>query len=425
MERAARIPRNDPGIALKLGLTGGAGAGKSTAAAIWRDCGAQVVDADHLARQVLAPGSDGLAQVIAAFGPGVLAKTGELDRAALAEIVFAGKDSARARAKLEAITHPRIAALTAAQFGAAAPGNVVVHDIPLLVERVDPATYHLVVVVAAPLEARLKRLGARGLVQADAAARIAGQASDAERARVADVVLTNAGARAELAEQAVELWEHRLLPFATNLLLARKAELGIPRLAPPDPSWAVAAQRCIARLRRWLGELLVDAEHIGSTSVSGLAAKPILDLQVGLRSLKHLERVSALLPRAGFVGVPSVVSDEIHPIPGDSASQTTLAWAKGLAGSADPGCLANLHLRVSGSAGWLLALQMRDRLRADADFRENYAALKHEVAARGYRSTADYAVAKEPWVAEQVPAIRQWARRTGWTVPGPSSKMGL
>jgi dephospho-CoA kinase len=192
-----------------VGLTGGAGAGKSTVAARLRELGAIVIDADALAREVLEPGSEGLREVVAEFGPGVLRPDGSLDRAALAAIVFA--DPAKRR-RLEQITHPRIAARTSELLASAPADAVVVHDVPLLVEKDMAAVYDLVVVVDAPVEQRVRRLVARGLDADDARARIAAQASREERRAVADVWLENDGTTDELRAAVDELWATRLAP---------------------------------------------------------------------------------------------------------------------------------------------------------------------------------------------------------------------
>jgi dephospho-CoA kinase len=192
---------------LRVGLTGGAGAGKSTVAALLRELGAVVIDADALAREVLEPGSEGLREVVAAFGNGVLRADGALDRAALATVVFA--DPAQRR-RLEAISHPRIAARTAELLATAPEDAVVVHDVPLLVEKGMAPAYDLVVVVDAPVEQRVARLVDRGLTEADARARIEAQATTAERRAVADVWLDNTGSPDELRAAVHELWRGRL-----------------------------------------------------------------------------------------------------------------------------------------------------------------------------------------------------------------------
>lgn len=191
----------------RIGLTGGVGSGKSTVAALLAGKGALVVDADALAREVVAPGSDGLREIEAAFGPGVLADDGSLNRPALAAIVFADEE---ARARLNAITHPRIAARTLELMAAAAPGQVIVHDVPLLVENKLAPAYDLVVVVEADQQVRLARLEARGMPAEEARRRMASQASDEERREVADVVIDNSGSVAELESAVDQLWQRIL-----------------------------------------------------------------------------------------------------------------------------------------------------------------------------------------------------------------------
>jgi dephospho-CoA kinase len=194
---------------LRIGLTGGIGSGKSTVAALLAARGAVIVDADRIAREVVEPGSPGLAAVVDVFGPGVLTAEGSLDRPALAAVVFA--DPA-ARARLDEVVHPRVRA-RAAELVAAAPADaVVVQDVPLLVETGQAGSYDLVLVVEADLETRVRRLVDRGLTEQDARARIASQATDAQRRAVADVVLRNDGAREELAAQVDRFWAERVVP---------------------------------------------------------------------------------------------------------------------------------------------------------------------------------------------------------------------
>lgn len=188
---------------LRVGLTGGIGSGKSTVANLLSDRGALVVDADSLAREVVAPGTDGLAALAVAFGQQIVAADGSLDRAALAAIVFTDPSQ---RARLDAITHPRIAALTVAQFESAQPGQIVVHDVPLLTELGLAGNYDHVVVVDCPDEIRVARLVDRGLNEADARARIASQASRDDRIAIADTVLDNSGTLATLLPQVSDLW---------------------------------------------------------------------------------------------------------------------------------------------------------------------------------------------------------------------------
>jgi dephospho-CoA kinase len=201
-----------------VGLTGGIGAGKTAVARRLADRGAVVIDADWLAREAVAPGSPGLAEVVALFGTGVLAADGSLDRAAMSGLVFADPD---ARRRLEEIIHPRVRARTAELIDSAAPGSVLVNDVPLLVEAGLAGAYDLVVVVLADEATRVRRLAAeRGMSQDEAYARIGAQATDEQRRAVADVVIVNDGSLAELEAQVDKVWTDRIAPMAE----ARRAE---------------------------------------------------------------------------------------------------------------------------------------------------------------------------------------------------------
>jgi dephospho-CoA kinase len=197
---------------LMVGLTGGIGAGKSAVAARLAELGAVVVDADALSREVVAPGTDGLAEVVAQFGPGVLGRDGALDRPALGRVVF-GDDEARKR--LEDIVHPRVRARTAELIAAAPADAVVVNDVPLLVEAGYKDRFALVVVVQAPLATRIDRLVRnRGMSRAEADSRIAAQATDEQRREAADVVIDNDGTLADLRERVDAVWRDVVLPAA-------------------------------------------------------------------------------------------------------------------------------------------------------------------------------------------------------------------
>lgn len=186
-------------MGLRVGLTGGIASGKSTVSRLLADLGAVVVDADLLAREVVAPGTPGLAAVVEAFGDEVLSADGSLDRPALGAIVFADDERRRV---LEGIIHPLVHEAGAALEVAAAPGTVVVHDIPLLVEVGRGDDFDAVVVVDVPVEVQLERMVRdRGMTQEDAAARIAAQASREERLAVADFVVDNTGTLPELEER--------------------------------------------------------------------------------------------------------------------------------------------------------------------------------------------------------------------------------
>ena len=188
---------------MRVGLTGGVASGKSTVSAMLAELGAVVIDADVLAREVVAPGTDGLAEVVEAFGPDVVGLDGGLDRPALGAIVFG--DEARRRV-LEGIIHPRVRA-RAAEIEATAPaGAVVVHDIPLLTETGQAASFDAVVVVDVPVETQVERMvEQRGLTRAEAEARVAAQASREERLAVATHVVDNTGTLDELRTRVAEV----------------------------------------------------------------------------------------------------------------------------------------------------------------------------------------------------------------------------
>jgi dephospho-CoA kinase len=188
---------------VRVGLTGGVGSGKSTVSARLASHGAIVIDADALAREVVQPGTPGLAAVVERFGDGVLAPDGTLDRPKLASIVFSDE---QARADLNAIVHPLVGARTAEAMAAAPPDAVLVYDVPLLVESNMAAGFDVVVVVLADPEIRVQRLAGRGMPEADARARIAAQASDNQRRAVADEVIDNNGSRADLEAAVDALW---------------------------------------------------------------------------------------------------------------------------------------------------------------------------------------------------------------------------
>jgi dephospho-CoA kinase len=188
---------------MRVGLTGGVGSGKSTVSALLAERGAVVIDADAIAREVVEPGTPGLAAVVERFGPEILAPDGSLDRRKLASVVFADE---RARADLNAIVHPLVGARTVELMAAAAPEAVIVYDVPLLVENGMAAGFDVVVVVLAAEETRVARLAGRGMHEDDARARIKAQATDDERRAVADVVIDNDGTFDELRAQVDALW---------------------------------------------------------------------------------------------------------------------------------------------------------------------------------------------------------------------------
>lgn len=197
---------------LKVGLTGGIGAGKSEVSRLLASYGAVVVDSDLIAREVVAPGTPGLAAVAAEFGPEVLRADGSLDRPKLGGIVFA--DPARL-ARLNAIVHPLVRDRSAELEALAGPGDVVLHDVPLLAENGLAKLYDLVVVVDAADETRVERLvRLRGMEPQEARARMAAQAARADRLAVADVVLDNEGPLEQLEPQVRALWQQLLVKAA-------------------------------------------------------------------------------------------------------------------------------------------------------------------------------------------------------------------
>jgi dephospho-CoA kinase len=189
---------------VNVGLTGGLGSGKSTVAALLGEHGAVIIDADVVAREVVRAGTPGFAAVVARFGPGVVGPDGELDRAALARIVFA--DGA-ALDELNAIVHPLVGSRSAELAAAVPPGAVVVHDIPLLAENGLADRFDTVVVVEADREIRLARLAERGLTRAEAEARMAAQATDEQRRAIADEIVRNDDDLDSLARQIDRLWD--------------------------------------------------------------------------------------------------------------------------------------------------------------------------------------------------------------------------
>jgi dephospho-CoA kinase len=189
---------------MRVGLTGGIGAGKSEVSKRLAAQGAIVIDADLIAREVVEPGTDGLSEVVAAFGPEVLGPDGALDRARLGDIVFADP---QLLARLNAIVHPRVGARMRELEYTAPPGAIVVHDVPLIAENNLAGGYDLIVVVDVPPRIQLDRLvRLRGMSREQAQARIAAQASREQRLAVAGIVVDNSGSLAELDRQVGDLW---------------------------------------------------------------------------------------------------------------------------------------------------------------------------------------------------------------------------
>lgn len=189
---------------LRVGLTGGIGAGKSEVSRRLAAQGAVIIDADAAARDVVAPGTPGLTEVIEAFGPGVLLPDGTLDRARLGGLVFADPEQ---RARLNEIIHPRVGARMSELEQAADPTAIVVHDVPLITENGLASAYDVVVVVDVPPRTQIDRLvKQRGMTRDQAKARIAAQATREQRLAIADMVVDNSGSLTELDRQVGDLW---------------------------------------------------------------------------------------------------------------------------------------------------------------------------------------------------------------------------
>jgi dephospho-CoA kinase len=190
---------------MRVGLTGGIASGKSTVSAILTELGAVVVDADQIAREVVAAGTPGLAQVVAAFGPEVLTPAGEMDRPRVGAIVFADPTK---RQLLERIIHPLVRARGQELEQEAPAGAIVVHDIPLLAETGQAAAFDAVIVVDVPEEVQVERMMRdRGVSEADARARVAAQATREQRLGVATYVIENTGTREDLRQRVSEVFD--------------------------------------------------------------------------------------------------------------------------------------------------------------------------------------------------------------------------
>jgi len=297
---------------LRIGLTGGIGAGKSTVAAQFAARGVPVIDADVIAREVVEPGAPALDRLAERFGTAIRDESGELDRQALARIAFA--DAAGTR-DLGAIMHPAIAARTRELYTAHAAEPIVVHDVPLLVENDLSPQYHLSILVDVPAELRLRRLvEQRGMDEDDARSRIARQADDEQRRTACDVVLDNSSTPEELRAAFADLFAGRIEPFAHNL------QAGTPARNPrPATDRPLAA----ARLCQRIDYALADAQVPGTTAAENTALTG--PLRLSLDTDAAAAELRPALAAAGFF------------------PQTTTG--AGEFSSADPGCAAVLSVR--------------------------------------------------------------------------------
>ena len=195
-----------------IALTGGIGAGKSTVAQYLSELGANVVDADHLARIAIERGSEGFDEVVARFGESILSN-GDINRKALAEIVFSDPDSKR---DLEAIIHPRVQKLFAQAIIDNEPAGTLIYEIPLLVETDAANKFDFIVTVEADEELRIERLLARGMFITDIKARLANQAPSQARIDIADAVIVNDGDEDHLLRQVENLWEGEIADLSSE-----------------------------------------------------------------------------------------------------------------------------------------------------------------------------------------------------------------
>lgn len=399
---------------LKIGLTGGIASGKSVVASRLAELGAVLVDADTLARDVVEPGTPGLARVVEAFGTDMLDAGGRLDRARLGSVVFGNPSQL---AVLNGIVHPLVREAANGLIAQAPVGAIVVQDIPLLVESGQVGKFHLVLVVDAPDDVRIARmLDHRGMTREEALSRIAAQATRADRLAAADVVLENSGSVDALLAHVDRLWTERLVPFADNVRRGVRApRTGSAVLSPPQADWAAQAARLGARILAAAPDDILSVDHIGSTAVPGLAAKDVIDLQVTVAGLDVADRIAPLLSAAGFPAVQGANFDTPKLSAPDRAD-----WEKRFHANADPGRAVNLHVRPAGSSGWRYALLFRDWLRSDPQVAALYAEHKRALTEQfaETKGTHAYAEAKEPWFTDVAwPRMDAWAAHTGWQPP--------
>ncbi len=384
---------------LRIGLTGGIGAGKSTVSAAFNDCGGIIVDGDVIAREVVEPGTEGLSALVDAFGDDILLPDGALNRPALAAKAFVDDER---RQLLNGIVHPLVARRREEIIAAVSDDAVVVEDIPLLVETGMAPMFPLVVVVHADEETRVERLIKRGMDEADARARIAAQAPEEQRRAIADVLLDNSGSPAELVERAREIWYQRVLPLAHNIR-THETVRGAATLVPYDPAWPDDARRITKRLEIACGAKAVRVDHIGSTAVPGMDAKDVIDVQVTVESLDMADELTEVMADVGYPRVEGITSDVAHH--GDPS-----LWRKRFHAAADPGRPANVHIRVNGWPNQQFALLFVDWLKANPGVREDYLGVK----CTALRSP-EYMQAKEPWFLDAYRRAKAWAEATGWS----------
>src|ERR1700744_259899 len=401
---------------LRIGLTGGIGAGKSALSTVFSQRGGVVVDGDVISREVVEPGTEGLAKLVEAFGDDILLPDGALDRPALAAKAFRNDE---ARGVLNGIVHPLVGKRRAEIIAAVSDDSVVVEDIPLLVESGMAPLFPLVIVVYADVEVRVRRLvEQRGMSEEDARARVAAQASDEQRRAVADVWMDNSGTPEDFAERARALWDDRILPFAHNLTQHQVARPAT-RLVPPDPTGPDQARRIIARLKTTCGHRALRVDHVGSTAVPELDAKDAIDIQITVDSLAVADELAEPLLSAGYVRIEQITEDGVK-----LEARSTFArydhsvdaalWDKRIHASADPGRPTYVHVRVDGWPNQQYALLFVDWLKANPDVAAEYLEVKRIAEERAAGEIASYVMAKEPWFLGAYQRAWEWADSTGW-----------
>jgi dephospho-CoA kinase len=401
---------------LRIGLTGGIGAGKSALSATFAECGGIIVDGDVIAREVVQPDTEGLASLVEAFGEDILQPDGSLDRPALAAKAFADDE---ARQKLNGIVHPLVGQRRAEIIASVPQDAVVVEDIPLLVESGMAPLFPLVVVVHADVELRVRRLvELRGMPEEDARARIAAQADDDQRRAVADIWLDNSGSQEELVTRAREVWNDRIVPFAHNVA-QRQIVRAAARVVPADPTWPDQARRIVARLATTCGHKALRVDHIGSTAVPEFDAKDVIDIQLTVESLAVADELGEALLSAGYPRIEHIKQDDIKAdarstVSDYDHSDDPAVWHKRIHASADPGRPTNVHIRVDGWPNQQFALLVVDWLAANPAERVDYLGVKRAAEERADGDPTIYVEAKEPWFADAYRRAWEWADFTGW-----------
>jgi dephospho-CoA kinase len=407
---------------LRIGLSGGIGAGKSTVSSTFSELGGVVVDGDVISREVVEPGTEGLAKLVDAFGEEILSDDGSLNRPALAAIAFSDEEK---RQTLNGIVHPLVGQRRSELIAEAGDDAVIVEDIPLLVESGMAPMFPLVIIVNADEDLRVKRLiEHRGFSEEDARARIKAQATEEQRRAVADVWLDNSGSADDLVERARALWHQRIAPFEQNLD-AGDVVRAPARLTPADPTWPDQAGRIVARLKTACGAKALRVDHIGSTAVPGLDAKDVIDIQVTVESLNAADELAGQLLSAGYPRVERITTDIAKPNARSTVARydhddNPALWHKRIHGSADPGRPTNVHLRVDGWPDQQFALLFGDWLKDNPDARSEYLSVKRD-AERAAAPDGDierYLAVKEPWFNEAYGRAWDWADAKDWGPTG-------